>query len=83
MTTNEAKEYLIKYADYTESDFELPTDEDLACEFAKEGEWVCNYFVPYPVSEHEMKTAIELARDHKFWNDEKQVDAYLDFMMSN
>ena len=82
MTTDEAKKYLIDNANYSESDFQKASEEEIHMELAKEGEWVCHYKIGYPVNEWEMKTAIELAEDYKFWNDEKNVDAYVDFMMS-
>lgn len=81
MTTDEAKEYLIKNTHFTEEDFTKASEEDVVCGLAKKGEWVHEFVSSYPISEAEMKTAIELAKDHKFWNDPKQVKSYEDFML--
>lgn len=83
MTTEEAKQYCIEVIGMSESDFTKANPEDVACELAKEGEWVLEFksFVPEGYAEWEMTTAIEIATDHKFWNDPKHVDSYVDFMM--
>lgn len=83
MTTDDAKAYLLELPEYSEDDFQMASDEDIEMGLAKEGEWVCNFLIPYPVSEHEMKTAIELATDHKYWSNPNNVNEYIDFMMSN
>lgn len=84
MTTEEAKEYCINIIGMSEDDFTKATDEDVACELAEENEWVheFNEQVPEGLSEASMKTAVDIATDHKFWNDPKNVDSYLEFYMS-
>lgn len=81
MTTDEAKAYLIEHTHLTDSDFEKASKEDVACELANEGEWVRNFYSSYPINEWEMRTAIEMAQEHQFHNDQEQIDSYVDFMM--
>ncbi len=83
MTTDEAKEYLIKNTHFNEEDFTRASHDDVSCGLAEKDEWVHEYTTQTwegPI-EGEMKTAIELAKDHKFWNDPEQVRAYEDHMI--
>lgn len=81
MTTNEAKDYLISNTHFTEDNFTKATEEDVSCELAEKGEWICDYKIGHPINEWETKTAIELAVEHKFWNNPDCVKSYTDFMM--
>ena len=83
MTTDEAKKYCIEVIGMSENDFQIASEEDVEYGYAEKDEWVHEYlcYIAEGPAEGEMKTAIQLAEEHKFWSDPKNVDAYVDFML--
>tara|TARA_R100000951_G_scaffold103090_2_gene95524 strand:- start:5142 stop:5405 length:264 start_codon:yes stop_codon:yes gene_type:complete len=84
MKNEEAKKYCLEVIGMSESDFRKAEWDDIDIDGIEEGDWIHDYMSYGECGdEGEMKTAIELAKDHKFWNNPDNTEAYLDFHFSN
>ena len=86
MTSEEAKKYCIEVIEMTESDFRKPEQEDLDIDGIDEKSWIHDFICHGPdVSEGDMKTAIELAEEYKFYKNPenlKKIDDWIDEQMA-